>query len=459
MKTLVRLLILLLLVEVLLVACIGGTPTIGTPNEKQSQPQETDQVDLKITGSEEPSQSKKEHPSGENFVEIFSWWTAGGELKSLNALTGVFEAQYPDVEVFNGAAAVDNDKDPRVELAARMQEGDPPDSFQVRAGRRLTDSWVAVGFMEPVTLLFKQNDWVGVYPSSMIDLLSYDGEIWSVPVNVQRSNVLWYNKEIFDKYTLEPPASLDDFFSTAEKLQEQGIPPLTIAGKDQWALTYLFENVLLATLGPEAYRGLWTGDTSWNSPQITKALNDFARMLDYADGTRADLSWEQAAQQVANGGAAMTIMVDWADAYFLSLGFVPGEEIGWAPSPGTGGSFMLFSDSFSLPTGALHRDNAMAWLTVVGSLEGQDSFNPSFGSIPSRTDSDRSLYSTYIRSAMDDYARDEIVPSVAHGTAASVGWVAAIGDVLLIFTQNSDVQAAQQYLVQACQGAGVCKTE
>ena len=51
-------------------------------------------------------------------------------------------------------------------------------------------------------------------------------------------------------------------------------------------------------------------------------------------------------------------------------------EFGWAPVPGSAGVFQFLSDSFVLPTGAPHRDAAIAWLTVAGSKEGQDAFKP-----------------------------------------------------------------------------------
>lgn len=38
---------------------------------------------------------------------------------------------------------------------------------------------------------------------------------------------------------------------------------------------------------------------------------------------------------------------------------------------------MMLSDSFGLPKGAKNRQNAINWLRLVGSKEGQDTFNPS----------------------------------------------------------------------------------
>ena len=80
---------------------------------------------------------------------------------------------------------------------------------------------------------------------------------------------------------------------------------------------------------------------------------------------------------------------------------------------------MVLSDSFGLPKGAPHRENAIAFLRIIGSKEGQDAFNPIKGSIPARTDGDRSKYDEYLNGAMDDFAALEGTPSIQHGAATS----------------------------------------
>jgi glucose/mannose transport system substrate-binding protein len=393
--------------------------------------------------------------SGE--LEIFSWWTAGGEADGLNAMFGIFSSKYPDVKIINATVAGGAGMNAKAVLATRMQSGDPPDSFQVHAGHELIDSWVKAGKMEPVTFIFEENGWLDKYPKGVIDILSYNGEIWSVPVNIHRSNVLWYNKALFEKHGLKPPATLDEFFTVAEKLKAAGVTPLALGDNGIWAATHLLESVLLGVMGPEKYNGLWTGQTDWGGSEVRQALETFARMMEYVNEDHAALSWDQAAQLVADGDAAMTIMGDWVQGYYTSLGLKPDVDYGWAPAPGTKGTFIMLSDSFGLPKGAPHRDNAIAWLTVCGSKEGQDAFNPLKGSIPARTDGDRSLYDVYLRSAMDDFATNKISPSLAHGAAASEGWVTAINDVMTLFVSDLDVAAAQAGMVQACVNAGVCK--
>ena len=116
----------------------------------------------------------------------------------------------------------------RAVLKTRMLGGDPPDSFQVHAGHELIDSWVKAGKMEPVTFIFEENGWLDSYPPGVIDVLSYDGEIWSVPVNIHRSNVLWYNKAVFEANGLQPPKTWDEFFTAADKLQAAGVTPTAL---------------------------------------------------------------------------------------------------------------------------------------------------------------------------------------------------------------------------------------
>jgi len=390
-------------------------------------------------------------------LEIFSWWTAGGEAEGLNAMFKIYAAKHPDVEIINATVAGGAGMNAKAVLATRMQANDPPDSFQVHAGHELIDSWVKAEKMEPITFIFKDNGWMGKYPQGVIDVLSYKGEIWSVPVNIHRANILWYNKQVFTANGVTPPNSFDEFFAAADKLKAAGITPLALGDNGIWASVHLFETVLIGTLGPDKYRGLWNGTTDWNGAEVKAALETFARMMQYVNEDHAALSWDQAAKLVADGRAGMTIMGDWAEGWFKSIGQKPNVEFGWVPAPGTKGTFDMLSDSFGLPKGAPNRAAAIAWLVVCGSKEGQDAFNPLKGSIPARTDGDRALYDEYLKSAMDDFASNQIVPSLAHGAAASEGWSTAVSNAMTLFVSDLNVAAAQSAMAKACVDAGVCK--
>jgi glucose/mannose transport system substrate-binding protein len=395
------------------------------------------------TGGKEAAKAQK--------LEIFSWWTAGGEAEGLAAMAQIYKQKYPSIEFINATVAGGAGSNAKAVLATRMQGGNPPDSFQVHAGHELIDTWVVANKMEPITFILKDNGWTDKFPKGVLDVISYKGDVYSIPVNIHRSNVLWYNKKIFADNKLTPPKTLDDFVKVADALAAKGITPLALGDNGIWTATHLLESVLVGTMGPEKFKGLWTGSTPFDGPDFKQALANFAGLMKYVNTDHAALSWDQAAQYVIDGKCAMTIMGDWAEGYFKAKGLTPNVEFGWTPSPGTDGTFIMLSDSFGLPKGAPNRDAAVKWLTVCASKEGQDAFNPKKGSIPSRTDGDRSLYDVYLKSAMDAFASNTVVPSVPHGAATAEGWLTMINDVMTVFVSDRNVDSAVAGFVKAAQ--------
>jgi glucose/mannose transport system substrate-binding protein len=389
-------------------------------------------------------------------VEVFSWWTGGGEAAGLDAMIEVFNEMYPDIEFINAAVAGGAGTNARAVLATRLQAGDAPDSWQGHAGQELIGTYVAAGQLEPLNFLYEQNGWLDVMPETLIPLISQEGNIYSVPVNIHRANVLWYNPAVLEEYDVEVPTSLDGFIDTLAALKEAGLDtPLSLG--EQWTVMHLMETILLASLGSDGYNGLWDGSKSWADADVATALEKFALILEYTNSDSASLSWQDASQLVVDGDAAFNIMGDWAEGFFKELGKAPMTEFGWAPVPGTAGTFQFLSDSFVLPTGAPHRDAAIAWLTVAGSKEGQDAFNPVKGSIPARSDGDKSLYDEYLQSAMDDWATDVVVGSLTHGVVANDSWKNEIDTALGLFLLDYNVESFQNALVAACEASGPCK--
>ncbi|WP_461371882.1 ABC transporter substrate-binding protein [Candidatus Darwinibacter acetoxidans] len=379
-------------------------------------------------------------------LEIFSWW-AGDEGPALEALIALYEAKYPEVTVINATVTGGAGVHAKAVLKTRMLGGDPPDSFQVHAGQELIGTWVVAQRMEDLTWLFQEEGWFEVFPEDLLALISTDEGIWSVPVNIHRSNVMYYIPENLKKWGVEPPKTWDEFLAMAPSLQEQGVIPLSLG--ENWTAIHLWESVALSYLGPDKYDDLWEGKLSWTSPEVVGVWELFGRILEYTNPDAPSLSWQQATDMVVAGQAAFNIMGDWASGYMsVTLGVKPEEGYGWAPSPGTEGVFMALSDSFGLPVGCPNRENTIAWLKTIGSKEGQDTFNPLKGSISPRIDSDLSKYDVYLQSAARDYQSNRIVGSLAHGTVANERFMNDFATVMDIFLANKDPQAAA-YAAQA----------
>ncbi|TLN22196.1 carbohydrate ABC transporter substrate-binding protein, partial [bacterium] len=132
-------------------------------------------------------------PPEKQQVEVFSWWTGGGEAAGLAAMQKVFSARFPDIEFINAAVAGGGGTNARAVLATRLQAGGAPDSWQGHAGQELIGTYVKANQLEPLNFLYQQEGWLDVMPKMLIPLISQNGNIYSVPVNIHRSNVLWYN--------------------------------------------------------------------------------------------------------------------------------------------------------------------------------------------------------------------------------------------------------------------------
>ncbi len=392
--------------------------------------------------------------SGE--LEIFSWW-AGDEGPALEALINLYNERHPDVEVINATVTGGSGVNAKAVLKTRMLGGDPPDSFQVHAGQELIGTWVVADRMEDLTFLFEQEGWLDVMPEGLIELLSWEGGIYSVPVNIHRSNVMWYNPEMIDEWGIEVPTTWDEFFEVCPTLQEAGVTPLVIG--EAWTVNHLWESVALGVLGPNNWNALWAGELDPGGPEMIEVWATFGRVAECSnlDEDASTLSWQQATDRVVSGEAAFNIMGDWAAGYMTTtLELEPGVGYGWVPSPDTAGSFMMLSDSFGLPQDAPNRDNVIAWLTLLGSKEGQDAFNPLKGSIPARTDFDRSLYNDYLLSAADDWAMDTIVGSLAHGAAANEVFMGDFNSVMELYLSTGSPEAAAAAMLEVCEQSGAC---
>lgn len=386
----------------------------------------------------------QESASGE--LEIFSWWTGGGEEAGLNALIARFSELYPDVQVVNAAVAGGSGVNARAVLTTRMLGGDPPDTFQVHAGEELNALWVAAGLMEPLNDIYEANGWMDQFPQGLLDLITDEaGNIYVVPVNIHRSNVLWYVPGNLEQWGVSIPASWDEFVnSTCPALQAQGVTPISIG--ENWTQVHLWESVALGVLGVEGYNGLWNGSTNWASDEVINTFTTLGQVMDCANDDMNALTWQDASQRVANGEAAFNIMGDWAAGYYLvDLGLEPEVGFGWAASPGTDGVFMMLSDSFGLPVGAPNPGAVRAWLSFLGTAEAQDIFNPVKGSLPANTTADignSELYNAYFQSAYNDWTTNEIVGSLAHGLVAAPAFLNGFSNVIATFQADRDATNA-----------------
>ena len=183
-------------------------------------------------------------------VEVFSWWVGPGEADGLAAMVKVFNAKYPDITFVNAAVAGGAGTNAKAVLATRLAANDAPDSWQAHAGQETIANYVAAKQVAPLDDLFKSTGFDAVLPETLLPLISQDGHPYSVPVNIHRSNVLWYNPKVLTAagVTANPKTDFktwDDFFAACDKIKAAGKICLSLGAP--WTAIHLFENVMIGT--------------------------------------------------------------------------------------------------------------------------------------------------------------------------------------------------------------------
>jgi glucose/mannose transport system substrate-binding protein len=390
--------------------------------------------------------------AGENKLEIFSWWTSGGESAALNALFDVYKKQNTGVEIVNAAVSGGGGSAARPVLQTRLAGGNPPDTWQTHPGYELIGQYVDPGYCEPITELYKTDGWDTAFPKELVvNLMTKDRKIYSVLAGIHRGNVLWYNTKLLEKNGIKvgDQMTFDQFFTACDKLKAAGVPALGVGDSGIWASAQLFENTLLGVIGAKGWVDLFDGSMQWDDPKVKEAMKLFAKMQDYLNPDHAALSWDQAIKALMDGKVAFSSMGDWADGEFLKAKLKEKEDFGWVSHPGTDGSFIVVADGFTLAKGAPHKEAAIAWLKSIGSKEAQEAFNPLKGSIPARTDVDRSKFDGYHQWSMDSFSKDKLLASCVHGEAAPAAFQQALNDAVTAFVVDKNIDNFANTLVEA----------
>ena len=398
------------------------------------------------------SQASFSAKAAENSLEVFSWWTSGAESAALNALFDVYKKRDPGVEIINATVAGGGGSAARPVLQTRLAGGNPPDTWQSHPGWELLDQYVEPGYCEPITELYKNDDWDKAFPKELvINLMTKNRQIYAVLAGIHRGNVLWYNTKLLEQNGIKvgDQMTFDQFFAACDKLKSAGIPALGVGDSGIWASAQLFENTLLGVIGPKGWTDLFSGAMQWDDPRVKEAMKLFAKMQEYVNPDHAALSWDQAIKELMEGKVAFSSMGDWADGEFLKANLKEREDFGWVSHPGTAGSFIIVADGFALAKGAPHKEAAIAWLKSVGSREAQEAFNPLKGSIPARTDVDRSKFDGYHQWSMDSFVKDKPIPSCVHGEAAPAAFQQALNDAVTAFLVDKNIDNFANALVLA----------
>jgi multiple sugar transport system substrate-binding protein/raffinose/stachyose/melibiose transport system substrate-binding protein len=343
-------------------------------------------------------------------VQIMHYFTGDLGLKGMTAILKTYQEQ-------TGAQVVDNPigheefKSSILVMAAGKKL---PDLFSYWAGARtqfIIDGG-GVGDIDSVWAAAKLDEVVPAAVASGATV--YNGKHYLLPLGYHYAG-LFYNKKLLDGMGItEGPKTWDDLLAMAEKINAAGVKPFALGSKDRWPAQFWFDYLLLRTAGPDYRQKLMTGAAHYTDPEVKAAMALWKQLVDagyFTEFANAD-GWTDAADKVARGEAAFTLMGTWITGYWDGNGLKAGEDYDFFPFPEitAGVPNAVVGPVDGLLTSATPGDQAavealLAYL--ITDIGAQTTWATTQGALSPNANVDVSIYSPVMKKALDTVAAAE----------------------------------------------------
>lgn len=276
------------------------TPADSTPAEK------TD------TAPAATPEDKPAEPAEKVDVKVSCW---GIETDTNSVIIKEAVDLYNKNNTVNATATVEftEQEQYKTKIAAEMAANQAPDVF---------NTWAA-GFLKPFVKAGKVYDltdklesdaeWKGRFIPGVYNSLSFDGKVYGLPTT-QTVGVVFYNKEIFQKYNLSVPKTYDDLKNIIKVLNDNGITPFALGNKAPWVGAMIAEMIINRVGGTEPYDNVYNGTGTWNDPAFIdagKVMAELVSLKAFPEGFNAYENDASRADFIA-GKYGMHIMGSWA---------------------------------------------------------------------------------------------------------------------------------------------------
>ena len=354
-------------------------------------------------------------------LDVLHWWTSASERRAadqLGVLLGAAGVQWNDAAIPGGGgmAAV------KV-LKSRVLMGDPPDVAQL-IGSTLTE-WADIGLVLPLNALAARQRWQQALFPTVMELVSYKGDVVAAPLGVHRINTVLYNRHLFAKLGLRAPRSWAEVAAVARAFSAAGIKPLAWSD-EAWQIATVFESLLLSEAGPALYQEMIVQrkPAAWMDPRVERALQRLRWLRNLNGDVPQERAWTASARELMQGTAAMLIMGDWAKGELMAWGASAQTDFGCVAVPGTEKMHLYSVDTLAMLVNTRHPVALQEKMAeTVSGMTAQLAYNRIKGSVPVRRDLSASAINSLDGCARDSWETfaapgNARLPSLAHRMAA-----------------------------------------
>ncbi|WP_158865913.1 extracellular solute-binding protein [Leifsonia sp. AG29] len=196
-----------------------------------------------------------------------------------------------------------------------------------------------------------------------------DGKQYGVPF-AQQTVQVFYNKDIFSKVGVKPPATPREVEPMLKKLAAAGYTPISVTGKDSWQLVNVFDALDGPTYGGRKWvEGARAGKAHASDPAFVSALDQFKALSKYFPQNVTGVNYADSQALFSSGKAALFPGGSWELAGFESAN--PSLKIGVFSMPTADGKTPTWGyedGSIGLSAKSAHSAAAiklMNWMTTA----------------------------------------------------------------------------------------------
>lgn len=233
-----------------------------------------------------------------------------------------FREKYPNVDIkFEGLTNYEQD------IKVRLSTGEAGDVLLISgnvAQSELPD------FFEPL-------DDIGLFDNAYFaDSKAFEGKRYGITSGVSTEGIV-YNKKLFESAGIRAiPTTLDEFYTSCQKLKDAGVLPIYMNYGAQWPMEQWGEVLVPAATGdPQVLNNMVEQEAPFQvNNHWGQSLSIMRNLIDkgYVEPDLSTNNWEMSKVDVATGAAGMYFLGNLVIHQVVEAGAAP-DDIGFFPMP------------------------------------------------------------------------------------------------------------------------------
>lgn len=274
-----------------LVACGGGAapapaaqPAAEQPQQEEAAPTETAAPAQEAAPTEEAAPAEAAAPAEKRVLKIWHYESDTGAMGIAWAeAMKEFEETHPDVSIDFEQRGFE---EIRQTAPMILNSDEVPDVMEYNKGNATAGLLSKEGLLTDMTDAVQKYGWDKILTGGLQTTSRYENGImgsgpWYGVTNYGEFVLVYYNKDMFAKYGVEVPTTLDEFEAAMDTFVEAGITPIAL-GASEYPAQHIFYELVLSQADRDFVNAfeLYQGDVDFHGPEFTFGAERMAEWVE-----------------------------------------------------------------------------------------------------------------------------------------------------------------------------------